>query len=230
MNLIRDVRKLKTLNNTIEVQCCFAVDKFSETDFAKYNVAYPTHLSKGVKKRKSEYLAGRFVAKKALQELGIDRFEIATGDHREPIWPNNIIGSISHCVDTAVAVVSKTEHYSGLGIDIENIIQEQNHQVVFDQVLTKSEKLHFSENVDNQILTCIFAIKEAFFKAAFNQVRVYFGFEVIRVEHIAKLQVNKLIKADFTLQKNLSPHLQKGQSYTANVSLLDGYVKTLVAL
>lgn len=230
MNFIRDVRMYKPLNNTIEVECNYSAEEFTETDFVEFNVTYPTHLNRAVKKRKSEYLAGRFAAKIALQELGIEQFEIKTGKYREPIWPKDIIGSISHCVDTAVAVVSSADLYSGLGIDIEKIIQVQNYHAVFDQVLTEPEKIHFFENIDYEMLTYIFTIKEAFFKAAFNQVGVYFGFEAIRIEHIVELQVNELIEAKFTLIRDLSPRLQKGQTYSANVSISDGYVKALVIL
>ena len=52
-------------------------------------------ISGVIEKRAHEFSTGRFCARQALLEFGIDNFPVLRGEQREPIWPKNIVGSIS---------------------------------------------------------------------------------------------------------------------------------------
>ncbi|MEI8635195.1 hypothetical protein P4S72_30355 [Vibrio sp. PP-XX7] len=70
-------------------------------------VTLPDTLHRAVLKRKCEFLAGRLCAKRAMAECGINaETTLGIGEHREPLWPEGVIGSISHCDTQAVAVVT----------------------------------------------------------------------------------------------------------------------------
>ena len=73
------------------------------------------------RKRQLEFSTGRFCAKSALTRLGIDNFPVLRNQHREPLWPNDIIGSISHCKDLCGAVAARISDFKAVGFDIENI-------------------------------------------------------------------------------------------------------------
>jgi hypothetical protein len=74
-------------------------------------------------KRLRELQCGRFYAKQALSELGVSNVDLPIGRNRAPIWPDQIIGSITHVQRGAsgycAAAVARREEVSALGIDLE---------------------------------------------------------------------------------------------------------------
>ncbi|MGD2170458.1 MAG: hypothetical protein PVJ78_00240 [Gammaproteobacteria bacterium] len=76
------------------------------------------HVENSVEKRKAEFASGRYCARRALSELGHDAVSIPRGKRGEPVWPDSIVGSISHDEGLAVAVVSPVELTAALGIDM----------------------------------------------------------------------------------------------------------------
>ena len=71
-----------------------------------------------VAKRKREFTAGRILARRALSFLGFGAVSLPVSEHRYPIWPSGIVGSISHTADMAGVVVALSKAYSGIGFDI----------------------------------------------------------------------------------------------------------------
>lgn len=68
--------------------------------------------------------AGRAAAHAALSKLLANddartRIDILRDEHRAPIWPQGIVGSISHTLGLAIACVAKASDYRGIGIDTE---------------------------------------------------------------------------------------------------------------
>ena len=72
-------------------------------------------------KRLADFSTGRYCAIKALEQLGINNSIIPIGKDREPIWPEGIVGSISHCDSLTGAIVAKSSDHISLGLDIEEI-------------------------------------------------------------------------------------------------------------
>jgi 4'-phosphopantetheinyl transferase EntD len=74
-------------------------------------------------KRLRELQCGRYYAKQALSELGISNVDLPIGRNRAPIWPDQIIGSITHVQRGAsgycAAAVARRDEVSALGIDLE---------------------------------------------------------------------------------------------------------------
>lgn len=70
--------------------------------------------------RLKTYILGRCAAHRALQILQKEIVPILKGKDGEPIWPFDLVGSISHKETIAVAAVGKKNRYKGIGIDIED--------------------------------------------------------------------------------------------------------------
>ena len=69
-------------------------------------------------KRLADFSTGRYCAMKALEQIGIQNVIIPIGKDREPIWPEGIVGSISHCESLTGAIVSRKADHISLGLDI----------------------------------------------------------------------------------------------------------------
>ena len=95
-------------------------------------LALPTN-HKFSDKRLSDFSTGRYCAKKALEELGLFDLIIPIGKDREPIWPDGIVGSISHCDSMVGSIVALKENYNSIGLDIEEIgkVEEELWDLLF---------------------------------------------------------------------------------------------------
>jgi len=76
-------------------------------------------IARAVAKRQREFRAGRACARRALAALGVRDFALRAGPDRAPIWPEGILGSISHCDDYCAAVATRRGPLRGLGLDVE---------------------------------------------------------------------------------------------------------------
>src|SRR3979409_1002599 len=56
----------------------------------------PQALRHATQKRQREFLAGRWCAEEALQCLGAGSTHVAMAKDRAPIWPDGVVGSITH--------------------------------------------------------------------------------------------------------------------------------------
>ena len=133
-------------------------------------------------KRLSDFSTGRYCALKALEQLGIQDAIIPIGEDREPIWPEGIVGSISHCDSLTGAVVAKSSDHISLGLDIEEIGRVTPH--LWDLVFTENEKKYLSGLSDKEILvqsTVIFSIKEAFYKFQHPLTKTFLDFLDVEV-------------------------------------------------
>ena len=90
--------------------------EFDPANFCEQDLLWLPHyaqLQHAGRKRKAEHLAGRIAAIYALREYGY-KCVPAIGELRQPVWPAEVYGSISHCGATALAVVSRQP----IGVDI----------------------------------------------------------------------------------------------------------------
>jgi 4'-phosphopantetheinyl transferase EntD len=116
-------------------------------------------------KRLADFSTGRYCAIKALEQLGIQDATIPIGADRAPIWPEGIVGSISHCDSLTGAIVAKSSDHISLGLDIEEIGKVTTD--LYDLVFTENEKSYLSNFAGRKLeeqSTAIFSIKEAFYK------------------------------------------------------------------
>lgn len=114
-----------------------------------------------VDKRVREFRAGRAAARLALADLGHPAAALLKRQNRTPVWPQGILGSISHSITHAAAIVAPSNSYAGLGIDIEP-------DGPVDDAL-RDRLLRPEERGSDGSPKLKFSIKEAGFKALYPQ-------------------------------------------------------------
>ena len=166
----------------------------------------PPSLSNAVAKRKAEFLAGRVCAQHALQEIGLNT-EVAIGTNRQPLWPKNIVGSISHSNNTALAAIARKGKLSGLGIDVEHIVDIDTAESMVGQIINDEELKFIQKNnqLDCLMLTMIFSAKESFFKAVYPTIQKFIDFDTISLcavtDHSLTFKINCQLSNTFTKHK-----------------------------
>jgi len=131
-------------------------------------------VARAVASRRREFAKGRECARAALARFGIRDFALLAGSEREPLWPPNVVGSISHVDCLCAVAVGLAEHYAGVGLDIEHARPLEPaiaERVVFDADVVNAE---FSEHGLSS--TLIFSAKEAFYKCQFPSSRTFLDF------------------------------------------------------
>ena len=131
-------------------------------------------------KRLNEFIHGRHCARLALEAFGAKPVAIGKGDSREPLWPTGITGTISHTGAYAAAVVSSSERYAGLGLDMESA--EPLEEKLFKAICRPEETALFDPQTAGFEAKLLFSIKEAVYKCLWPSVREFIDFKEIQVE------------------------------------------------
>ena len=76
-------------------------------------------MAHAVAKRQREFALGRACARAALARLGHGKAALGRKADGAPLWPDGIVGSISHTQTHAVALAAPAEAFRGLGVDVE---------------------------------------------------------------------------------------------------------------
>ena len=171
---------LKTsLNYFSSTQSFFTSDKY---ELSLHKLAIPPNHQFSPK-RLTDFSTGRYCAIKALEQLGIKDAIIPIGKDREPIWPDGVVGSISHCDTLVGAIVAKKSKHISLGLDIEEIGRVTPD--LFDLVFTEKEKSYLSSFKGRKLeeqSTLIFSMKEAFYKMQFPLTKTFLDFKDVEIE------------------------------------------------
>jgi 4'-phosphopantetheinyl transferase EntD len=107
--------------------------------------------------------AARIVARELLAQFGLPARSLPKGKAGAPIWPEGVIGSLSHDSRVAVAAVALRRTVVALGIDVEPA--EVLPLDVLDLVATPSERSKIGDDPYRGRL--LFVAKEAVYKAVY---------------------------------------------------------------
>jgi 4'-phosphopantetheinyl transferase EntD len=126
--------------------------------------------------RVREFTSARTCARLAIAKLGLPTAPILRGAWREPIWPDGVVGSITHCRGYCAAAVAKQREILSMGIDAE--ADEQLPPGVLDQVAVAEERVWLATAPPGVHWDrLLFSAKESVFKAWFPLARGWLGFE-----------------------------------------------------
>jgi 4'-phosphopantetheinyl transferase EntD len=134
-------------------------------------------VARAVAKRKLEFSAGRTCSRTALTKLGFPAQPIGSGAGREPLWPEGIVGSITHCDGYCAAAVARAEQIVSIGIDAEpNKILPRE---VLREIASRDELTALSHLPQNPISfdRLLFSAKESIYKASYPLTHKWLGFE-----------------------------------------------------
>lgn len=198
--------------------CEFRREYYSDQLFNQLEIPFSSSLINAVVKRRAEFLAGRYCAVKSLQKLNIYNVSIETGIHRNPLWPANIKGSISHSDNCAVAITTDQRNILGVGIDIENIVALDTLEAIQHQILsnTEIELISHIHHKKELAFSLAFSLKESFFKAAYPTIKEYFDFDAVTITDINWNDKTIL----FSINKTLHPTFTQHMTLTGKFQLL----------
>lgn len=129
--------------------------------------------------RQNAFSTGRRLAKAALTHLGISLRPILRNE-RKPVWPEFVVGSISHTENLAVSAVASAMHYRGIGIDVE-VISAVNERVA-NRVLDEDERGWIESLQLPEWRTALFSAKEAVYKATNPITGEFLGFRDVTLK------------------------------------------------
>jgi len=121
--------------------------------------------------RKREFTAGRVLAREALVELERKPCSILSDKNGCPIWPDSIVGSISHKGRICTAFLGLKERVTSVGIDLE--LQEPLQQPMWSSFATDEEVIqaNVTNFSDENFANMVFSAKEAFYKCIYPIAR-----------------------------------------------------------
>lgn len=133
------------------------------------------------KRKQIEFASGRAAAHFALNQIGFSNaVAILRGQKGEPLWPEGITGSITHCYPWNVAVAAKCFNPMAIGVDLEATERVQGTDV--SELICHSTELDWVHSGNSQErLTMIFSAKEAVYKAFYPLCRRYIDFKDVEL-------------------------------------------------
>lgn len=153
----------------------------ANTVFKEFETFLPDNLKNAAIVRKEEFVAGRFCAVQAAKNIGLALNALPSSASRAPMWPDGIIGSISHSKKLAISCVSKPEAFDSVGIDAEEILSQELD--IQDTIASPAELSLIRSNF-RLGLTVIFSAKEAFYKALYPKVKCFIDFKEVELVKI----------------------------------------------
>lgn len=132
--------------------------------------------------RRQEFLAGRLIARCLLARLGIHNFSLLAGKAREPLWPQGIVGSLSHAFGICGVAIARGDQIRSLGLDIER--WDAIKEAMWKYLFTDQEQVRLRELPEEQrarSATLCFSAKECFYKYQHPITRTWLDFKDVRV-------------------------------------------------
>jgi 4'-phosphopantetheinyl transferase EntD len=126
--------------------------------------------------RRREFTTARTCARLAIAKLGLPMAPILRGTQREPIWPQGVVGSITHCKGYRAAAAARPKDILTIGIDAEP--DEKLPPGILEQVAVAQEQAWLSTApLGVHWDRLLFSAKECIFKAWFPLVRDWLNFD-----------------------------------------------------
>ena len=137
---------------------------------------------RAARKRQLSLTLGRAAARLALRQLGLDGPPpVLRGNAGEPIWPDGISGSISHCHPWSVAVVARPSGPIAIGIDLESLDRFRDLDIIPIVCRNPEREWVCGDGDCRERLAMIFSAKEAIYKSLYPLHRRYIDFAEIEL-------------------------------------------------
>lgn len=130
-------------------------------------------MSRATPNRRLEFAAGRLAARDAMGQLGFAASPVPMASDRAPIWPEGLIGSITHSAGLALACVAQARDVAALGIDLEP--DEALEKDLVSTILTPEE----AEAIPEEDARAAFCAKEAVYKALYPLTGEIWDFDAV---------------------------------------------------
>jgi 4'-phosphopantetheinyl transferase EntD len=134
-------------------------------------------VARAIPARIREFAAGRLCARSALERLGVSGFALRAAPDRRPMWPEGLVGSITHTRGFCAAVAADRARFTSLGLDTEiagAVKEDLWPRICIEAELKWIESLPRSDRT--RAATLVFCAKEAFYKCQYPHTREWLGF------------------------------------------------------
>lgn len=142
-------------------------------------VHLPEAVRRAAPRRQLAFLAGRYCAQRALhlRDVAWDADTLGVGEGGAPLWPADIVGSITHTRGFASAAVGSRSSVAAVGIDSEEIMSQSQADEVRRSIVTPDELEESSPSSRaRELLTVAFSAKESVYKCLYPLVRRWFDY------------------------------------------------------
>jgi 4'-phosphopantetheinyl transferase EntD len=178
-------------------------------------------VASAVPARQAEFAAGRTAARQALVALGADVAAIPMGADRAPVWPEGVVGSITHAGGHALAAVARVADFAGLGLDIEPATTLAP-DLVSDIAMAPEQAWLWGQPDPLMSAKQVFVAKEAAYKAQYALSRMILGFDALAVSFDAQG-----FTATFT---GAVPPFGHGDHLSGRSVMAEGFILAAVAI
>jgi enterobactin synthetase component D / holo-[acyl-carrier protein] synthase len=140
-------------------------------------------LSRAVLSRRQQFTAGRLLARQAWSKLGQAPVPLLNDAQRVPLWPQGLVGTITHTVGWCAVAVARQSEVEGLGADVEPATPLQTE--LWERVCRPEERRLLEALDPDQgglLAKGIFSAKESIYKALYPRVRVFLDFQGMSIE------------------------------------------------
>jgi 4'-phosphopantetheinyl transferase EntD len=132
--------------------------------------------------RLREFAAGRRAVHDAMQALGLPVRPVPHGPDRAPVWPDDVVGSLSHDETICIAVLGHVRRHASLALDIEQAADLPRDLVPL--VCTPAERAWLSvqpEGWRGALARLIFSAKECAYKLQYPLTRQLLEFDAFEI-------------------------------------------------
>jgi 4'-phosphopantetheinyl transferase EntD len=186
-------------------------------------------VARAVPKRRWEFSAGRHGARQALGALGVAPGPLPSGPDRVPIWPEGVVGSISHADDCCVVAVARKGPVRAIGIDVE--LADPLARVLWEPVCGPAEvaRLRRVDEAQRGVRAKLFfSAKECFYKCQYTFSRTFLDFHDAEVDTDSYVAASGRFRVRFL--RAAGEAFAAGDILEGRYLLTDGHVLTAMAL
>lgn len=160
-----------------------AVEAFDDAEPAPLYPAEEALVARAVPKRRAEFATARRCARAALARLGHAPAPLLTGERGAPLWPDGVVGSITHTDGYRAAIVADHHEMATVGLDAEPNLPLPDG--VGRLVASPAETAALAALSAQQSAVCwdrlLFCVKEATYKAWFPVTGQWLDFDEAEV-------------------------------------------------
>jgi 4'-phosphopantetheinyl transferase EntD len=186
-----------------------------------------TAIAGAIPKRRLEFTAGRTCARRAMAAIGEPPRPIPQLADRAPLWPQGLVGSISHANTWCAAAVARiSDGVIALGLDIEPY-EPIKHDLLRIICLPEERDFIDSHPVEERGLLAktIFSAKECAYKCQYALSRTFLGFHAMRI--LLNPPGNTFLAV---FQRDAGAAFAAGQELPGRFLVDQGYVATAMVL
>ncbi len=134
-------------------------------------------VSRAVLSRRQQFAAGRWLARQSLAKFGLEARALLSNAQRVPLWPQGIIGTISHTQTWCAVAVARSDEVGALGIDVE---PRSPLDVALWPRICRPEERASLDGLEPEraglLAKALFSAKESIYKALYPSVRTFLDF------------------------------------------------------